>query len=128
MYFLEFKIFFLYGTLLITTLCWFSLSYVFVSKQHFGKTNFADLLVCFWTHFKTLYFTLLFFREWWIITLREKRPYSEFFWSVFFCIWTKYGEILCMVIPNAGNYRLEKILVHKHFSRKVNTDCWNQNH
>ena len=28
------------------------------------------------------------------ITLREKCPYSEFFWSVFSRIWTEYGEIL----------------------------------
>ena len=27
-------------------------------------------------------------------SLREKRPFSEFFWSVFSHIWTKYGEIL----------------------------------
>ena len=27
-------------------------------------------------------------------TLREKCPYSEFFWSVFSRIWTEYGEIL----------------------------------
>ena len=26
------------------------------------------------------------------LTLREKSPYSEFFWSVFFRIRTKYGE------------------------------------
>ena len=26
-------------------------------------------------------------------TLREKCPYSEFFWSVFSGIWTEYGEI-----------------------------------
>ena len=27
-------------------------------------------------------------------SLREKCPYSEFFWSVFSRIWTEYGEIL----------------------------------
>ena len=27
-------------------------------------------------------------------TLREKCLYSEFFWSIFSCIWSKYGEIL----------------------------------
>ena len=26
-------------------------------------------------------------------SLREKCPYSEFFWFVFACIWTEYGEI-----------------------------------
>ena len=29
----------------------------------------------------------------WMITLREKCPYSELFWSVFPRIWTEYGEI-----------------------------------
>ena len=28
------------------------------------------------------------------ITLREKCPYSESFWSAFSHIWTEYGEIL----------------------------------
>ena len=28
------------------------------------------------------------------ITLREKCPYSELFWSLFARIWTEYGEIL----------------------------------
>ena len=27
-------------------------------------------------------------------SLREKCPYSEFFWSVFFRSWTEYGDIL----------------------------------
>ena len=27
----------------------------------------------------------------WDFTLREKCPYSEFFWSIFFCIWTPYA-------------------------------------
>ena len=30
------------------------------------------------------------------ITLREKCPYSELFWSAFSRIWTEYGEILCI--------------------------------
>ena len=29
-----------------------------------------------------------------LCTLREKCPYSGFFWSVFFRIWTEYGEML----------------------------------
>ena len=33
-------------------------------------------------------------REWSLFALREKRPYSEFFWSVFSRIRTEYGEIL----------------------------------
>ena len=31
---------------------------------------------------------------WFMITLRKKCPYLEFFWSVFSHIWTEYGEIL----------------------------------
>ena len=30
------------------------------------------------------------------LTLRERCPYSEFFWSVFSLIRTEYGEILCI--------------------------------
>ena len=29
-------------------------------------------------------------------TLREKCPYSEFFWSIFSHIWTNYGDLLCI--------------------------------
>ena len=36
--------------------------------------------------------------------MREKCPYSEFFWSVFFCIWTEYGEIL-RIYPNLVRMR-----------------------
>ena len=45
---------------------------------------------------------------WWFefyITLREKHQYSEFFWSVFFRIWTEY--------------RPEKLRIRTHF-----TQCW----
>ena len=28
--------------------------------------------------------------------MRKKCPYSEFFWSVFFRIWTEYAKILCI--------------------------------
>ena len=30
------------------------------------------------------------------VPLLEKRQYSELFWSVFSCIQTEYGEILCI--------------------------------
>ena len=36
------------------------------------------------------------------ITLREKCPYSELFWSVFSRIRTEYLEILSVFSPNAG--------------------------
>ena len=32
------------------------------------------------------------------ITLREKCPYSEFFWSIFSRIWTEYGEKISKLI------------------------------
>ena len=32
------------------------------------------------------------------LPLREKCPYSEFFWSIFSRIWTEYGEILRSVL------------------------------
>ena len=28
-------------------------------------------------------------------SFREKCPYSEYFWSIFLPIWTKYGDLLC---------------------------------
>ena len=28
--------------------------------------------------------------------MRKKCPYSEFFWSAFFRIWTEYAKILCI--------------------------------
>ena len=31
-------------------------------------------------------------------SLREKCPYSEFFWPVFSCIPTEYGEIFCIFL------------------------------
>ena len=57
------------------------------------------------THFKSLSVFAAWFRRFawpfWtlcikvlIVTLREKCPYSEFFWSVFSHICTEYGEIL----------------------------------
>ena len=33
---------------------------------------------------------------WYKHTLSEKCPYSEFFWSVYSCIWIEYEEILCI--------------------------------
>ena len=49
-----------------------------VSEQYFVRNNFADLLLCFWTHFKLLCFTLLFFREWWIIKLWKVSVFGVF--------------------------------------------------
>ena len=53
-------------------------------------------------------------------SLREKCPYSEFFWSVFFRIWTEYGEAteyLSVFGPNAGKYRPEKLRIRTLFTQ-----------
>ena len=42
------------------------------------------------------------------ITLREKCPHSEFFWSVFSCIRNKY---LSVFNPNTGKYGPEKLQI-----------------
>ena len=54
--------------------------------------------------------------------MREKCPYSEFFWSVFSRIQTEYGEIL-----RNGPYSVrmrentdQKNSKYRHFSRSVN--------
>ena len=41
-------------------------------------------------------------------TLREKWAYSEFFWSLFSLIWTKYGVSLC-IQSECGKIRTRKI-------------------
>ena len=43
-----------------------------------------------------------------LLSLREKCPYSEFFWSVFSCIWTEYGE---MQSKSLGKYGAEKFRI-----------------
>ena len=45
-------------------------------------------------------------------SLREKCPYSEFFWSVLSCIRTEYRES-----PNAGKYRPEKLRMQTLFTQ-----------
>ena len=51
--------------------------------------------------------------------LREKCPYSEFFWSVFSRIRTEYGEIL----GNAGKYGPEKLRIRTLFTFTEKSDC-----
>ena len=51
----------------------------------------------------------------------EKCPHSEFFWSVFSCIWTEYGEIRSI---SPYSVRMRENTDHKnseygHFSRSV---------
>ena len=55
------------------------------------------------------------------LALREKCPYSEFFWSVFSCICTEYGEILSMS-PYSARLREntnQKNSKYGHFSHSV---------
>ena len=50
--------------------------------------------------------------------LRERWPYLEFFWSVFFRIWTEYQKLqyLSIFIPNAEKYRPEKLQILRLFT------------
>ena len=55
------------------------------------------------------------------ITLHEKCPYSELFWSAFSRIWTEYGEILC-ISPYSARMRENTDQNHSeygHFLRSV---------
>ena len=52
------------------------------------------------------------------LSLREKCPYSEFLFSIFSRIWTKYRKILrisspylSVFSPNVGKYRPEKLRI-----------------
>ena len=54
-----------------------------------------------------------------IITLREKCPNTEFFWSVFSRIWNEYGEILRDTQSECGKIRTRKNYIFGHFSRSV---------
>ena len=38
------------------------------------------------------------------LSLREKCPLSEFFWSVFSRIWTEYEKIQTKKTPNTGTF------------------------
>ena len=58
------------------------------------------------------------------ISLREKCPYSEFFWSVFSLIRTEYGEIrstnvfeFVRISTNAGKYGPEKLKIWTLFTQ-----------
>ena len=52
-------------------------------------------------------------------TLREKCPYSEFFWSVISRIWTEYGEMLCIspYSRNVGKCGPEKLRIRTLFTQ-----------
>ena len=51
------------------------------------------------------------------ISLREKCPYSEFFWFVLFRIRTEYGEYLTVFSPNAGKHGPEKLRIRTLFTQ-----------
>ena len=67
-------------------------------------------------------------------TLREKCPNTEFFWSVFSCIWTEYGEILrpLRIQSECGKIRIRKTpcldtfhaVVLKNVHDRVNFDAY----
>ena len=48
--------------------------------------------------------------------VRGKCPYSEFFWSVFSHMETKYGEILC---PNVEKYVPEELQIRTLFTQEM---------
>ena len=59
------------------------------------------------------------------MTLREKCPYLDFFWSVFSQIRTEYGEIL-QISPYSVRMREttdQKNFEHGHFSHSVKEQC-----
>ena len=49
------------------------------------------------------------------LTLREKCPYSEFFWSLFSRIWAEYGEI--RRIYECGKIRTRKTIIRTLFTQ-----------
>lgn len=49
------------------------------------------------------------------MTLPKKFPKSEFFWSVFSPIWTKYGDYVYKMLENVDQKYSEQV----HFSRSV---------
>ena len=51
------------------------------------------------------------------MTLREKYPTLEFFWLVFSRIWTEFGVIRSLFIPNAGIYRPESLQIRTIFTQ-----------
>ena len=67
-------------------------------------------------------------------TLCEKCPNTEFFWSVFSCIWTEYGEILrsLRIQSECGKIRIRKIpcldtfhaVILKNVHDRVNFDTY----
>ena len=50
-------------------------------------------------------------------TLREKCPYSDFFWSIFSRIWTFFILYLSVCSPNAGKYGPEKLRIRPLFTQ-----------
>ena len=55
------------------------------------------------------------------LSLGEKGPYSEFFWSVYSSIWTEYGKILRISPYSVGMWENmdQKNSEYGHFSRSV---------
>ena len=60
------------------------------------------------------------------MALREKRLYLQFFWSVFFRIWTEYGERLICIFPHLDwipiSFRLQPECGKMRTRKTPNTD------
>ena len=56
-------------------------------------------------------------------SLREKRPYTEFFWSVFFRIWTECGEIRSISPYSVRMRENTKIRTRNTPNRTLFTQC-----
>ena len=63
-------------------------------------------------------------------TLREKWAYSEFFWSLFSLIWTKYGELrsISLYSVRMRENTDQKNSEYRHFSRCAKSDNENWRH
>ena len=61
-----------------------------------------------------------------ISSMCKKCPYSEFFWSVFFRIWTEYGEMLRISpypVQMRENTGSEKLRIRTFFTQWLSSRC-----
>ena len=100
---------------------WPNRSFLWIWSHLLKKSLIENFIFC--TVLEQLYYHTKFGKYYfknYTETLRNKCPYLEFFWSVFYSIRTEYGEILRMR-ENTG----QKNLGHGHFSRR---EKWNRQH
>ena len=60
-----------------------------------------------------------------LCTLREKCPYSGIFWSVFFRIWTEYGEML-RISPYSAQMRENMDQNYSEYKQFLRSDTHNK--